>query len=194
MKKSRRRKRRIGQTVMRRGKRRKKGRRGELFIVLCSVLLPLLLNYWHFLYSTNLRESEKNYVLDEDDYELLQDNNITGFHRPKLVSFLRSPFFFSLWPSCGIALATHVFIWNLEVFACEIVRRAKNSSVWKKLRGTLMKSVRGFLTMRSLIEAARVGELLRKSSSAAYLVTMRVKLKFNLVFILVSLCVLLVLT
>ncbi|KAK6928905.1 Spt6, SH2 domain [Dillenia turbinata] len=29
------------------------------------------------------RESEKNYVLDEDDYELLQDNNITGFHRPK---------------------------------------------------------------------------------------------------------------
>ncbi|KAF8410946.1 hypothetical protein HHK36_003483 [Tetracentron sinense] len=28
-------------------------------------------------------ESEKNYVLDEDDYELLQDNNITGFHRPK---------------------------------------------------------------------------------------------------------------
>ncbi|XP_057506714.1 LOW QUALITY PROTEIN: transcription elongation factor SPT6 homolog [Actinidia eriantha] len=32
------------------------------------------------------RESEKNYVLDEDDYELLQDNNITGFHRPKLES------------------------------------------------------------------------------------------------------------
>ncbi|CAA7401540.1 unnamed protein product [Spirodela intermedia] len=29
------------------------------------------------------RESEKHYVLDEDDYELLQDNNITGFHRPK---------------------------------------------------------------------------------------------------------------
>lgn len=29
------------------------------------------------------RESEKNFVLDEDDYELLQDNNITGFHRPK---------------------------------------------------------------------------------------------------------------
>uniref|UniRef100_A0A1D1YSQ9 Transcription elongation factor spt6 n=1 Tax=Anthurium amnicola TaxID=1678845 RepID=A0A1D1YSQ9_9ARAE len=29
------------------------------------------------------RESEKQYVLDEDDYELLQDNNITGFHRPK---------------------------------------------------------------------------------------------------------------
>ncbi|KAI3888192.1 hypothetical protein MKW92_031893, partial [Papaver armeniacum] len=26
-------------------------------------------------------ESEKNYVLDEDDYELLQDNNV-GFHRP----------------------------------------------------------------------------------------------------------------
>ncbi|XP_057970915.1 transcription elongation factor SPT6 homolog isoform X2 [Malania oleifera] len=32
------------------------------------------------------RESEKNYVLDEDDYELLQDNNITGFHRPKAES------------------------------------------------------------------------------------------------------------
>ncbi|KAK6933979.1 Spt6, SH2 domain, partial [Dillenia turbinata] len=32
------------------------------------------------------RESEKNYVLDEDDYELLQDNNITGFHRPKVES------------------------------------------------------------------------------------------------------------
>ncbi|XP_042395241.1 transcription elongation factor SPT6 homolog [Zingiber officinale] len=29
------------------------------------------------------RDSEKNYVLDEDDYELLQDNNITGFHRPQ---------------------------------------------------------------------------------------------------------------
>ncbi|XP_058105794.1 transcription elongation factor SPT6 homolog [Magnolia sinica] len=29
------------------------------------------------------RESEKNYLLDEDDYVLLQDNNITGFHRPK---------------------------------------------------------------------------------------------------------------
>jgi transcription elongation factor SPT6 len=28
------------------------------------------------------RESEKNYVLDEDDYELLQDNNV-GYHRPK---------------------------------------------------------------------------------------------------------------
>ncbi|KAG9449004.1 hypothetical protein H6P81_008969 [Aristolochia fimbriata] len=32
------------------------------------------------------RESEKNYVLDEDDYELLQDNNITGFRRPKIGS------------------------------------------------------------------------------------------------------------
>ncbi|XP_068664398.1 transcription elongation factor SPT6 homolog isoform X2 [Aristolochia californica] len=32
------------------------------------------------------KESEKNYVLDEDDYELLQDNNITGFHRPKIGS------------------------------------------------------------------------------------------------------------
>ncbi|CAK9170436.1 unnamed protein product [Ilex paraguariensis] len=31
------------------------------------------------------RESERNYVLDEDDYELLQDNNIT-VHRPKLES------------------------------------------------------------------------------------------------------------
>ncbi|RRT79241.1 hypothetical protein B296_00003462 [Ensete ventricosum] len=31
------------------------------------------------------RDSEKNYVLDEDDYELLQDNNITGFHRPQPV-------------------------------------------------------------------------------------------------------------
>ncbi|KAJ4980659.1 hypothetical protein NE237_031496 [Protea cynaroides] len=29
------------------------------------------------------RESEKNYVLDEDDYELLQDNNATGFQRPR---------------------------------------------------------------------------------------------------------------
>ncbi|XP_072996636.1 transcription elongation factor SPT6-like [Typha latifolia] len=29
------------------------------------------------------RESEKTFVLDEDDYELLQDNNITGIHRPK---------------------------------------------------------------------------------------------------------------
>nr|CAD1827698.1 unnamed protein product [Ananas comosus var. bracteatus] len=29
------------------------------------------------------RESEKNFVLDEDDYELLQANNITGIHRPK---------------------------------------------------------------------------------------------------------------
>ncbi|ONK61390.1 uncharacterized protein A4U43_C08F29410 [Asparagus officinalis] len=29
------------------------------------------------------RESERNYELDEDDYELLEDNNITGFHRPK---------------------------------------------------------------------------------------------------------------
>ncbi|CAL9209230.1 transcription elongation factor SPT6 homolog [Musa acuminata AAA Group] len=29
------------------------------------------------------RDSEKNYVLDEDDYELLQDNNITGFRRPQ---------------------------------------------------------------------------------------------------------------
>ncbi|CAH1432781.1 unnamed protein product [Lactuca virosa] len=32
------------------------------------------------------RESEKNYVLDEDDYELLQDNNITRFRRPKVES------------------------------------------------------------------------------------------------------------
>lgn len=32
------------------------------------------------------RESEKNFVLDEDDYELLEDNNITGFHRPKMES------------------------------------------------------------------------------------------------------------
>ncbi|XP_042510385.1 transcription elongation factor SPT6 homolog isoform X2 [Macadamia integrifolia] len=29
------------------------------------------------------RESEKNYVLDEDDYELLQDNNAPGFQRLK---------------------------------------------------------------------------------------------------------------
>ncbi|KAL1821112.1 hypothetical protein ACET3Z_015981 [Daucus carota] len=29
------------------------------------------------------RESQKNYVLDEDDYELLEDNNVTGFRRPE---------------------------------------------------------------------------------------------------------------
>ncbi|KAL8133543.1 hypothetical protein AgCh_008853 [Apium graveolens] len=29
------------------------------------------------------KESQKNYVLDEDDYELLEDNNITGFRRPE---------------------------------------------------------------------------------------------------------------
>lgn len=29
------------------------------------------------------RETEENYELDEDDYELLQEANVTGFHRPK---------------------------------------------------------------------------------------------------------------
>ncbi|XP_057817210.1 transcription elongation factor SPT6-like isoform X2 [Cryptomeria japonica] len=29
------------------------------------------------------REAEENYELDEDDYELLQEANVTGFHRPK---------------------------------------------------------------------------------------------------------------
>lgn len=33
------------------------------------------------------RESERSYVLDEDDYELLQESNIT-VPRPKLVMFL----------------------------------------------------------------------------------------------------------
>lgn len=33
----------------------------------------------------NHRESERNYVLDEDDYELLQESNIS-VPRPKLVS------------------------------------------------------------------------------------------------------------
>ncbi|XP_058079231.1 transcription elongation factor SPT6 homolog isoform X2 [Magnolia sinica] len=32
------------------------------------------------------RESKKNFALDEDDYELLKDNNVTTFHRPKLGS------------------------------------------------------------------------------------------------------------
>lgn len=32
-----------------------------------------------------VRESERNFELDEDDYELLQDNNITGINRPKPV-------------------------------------------------------------------------------------------------------------
>lgn len=29
------------------------------------------------------RDTEENYELDEDDYELLQEANVTGFHRPK---------------------------------------------------------------------------------------------------------------
>eukprot|EP01018_Ginkgo_biloba_P029203 Gb_29261 [translate_table: standard] len=29
------------------------------------------------------RDAEENYELDEDDYELLQEANVTGFHRPK---------------------------------------------------------------------------------------------------------------
>ncbi|KAI3700278.1 hypothetical protein L2E82_44900 [Cichorium intybus] len=34
------------------------------------------------------RKSEKNYVLDEEDYELLEDNNVTGFRRPNVMSSL----------------------------------------------------------------------------------------------------------
>jgi hypothetical protein len=41
----------------------------------------------------NYRESEKSYVLDEDDYELLQESNIT-VHRPKNVSIVFSILFF----------------------------------------------------------------------------------------------------
>eukprot|EP00249_Psilotum_nudum_P035402 c55897_g1_i1 orf=83-529(+) len=29
------------------------------------------------------RDTEEQYELDEDDYELLQEANVTGFHRPK---------------------------------------------------------------------------------------------------------------
>ena len=36
------------------------------------------------VFTLNSRESERNYVLDEDDYELLQESNIT-VPRPKLV-------------------------------------------------------------------------------------------------------------
>ena len=71
--------------------RKKRGGKGNCMLIFSRVfqLMPFhldsyLIILWDFL---NLRESEKNYVLDEDDYELLQDNNITGFHRPKPVSF-----------------------------------------------------------------------------------------------------------
>lgn len=81
------------QTAMRRGKRRRKGRKGIIHsllvlpLVLISSWLPALI----LVFPPFFRDSEKHYELDEDDYELLQDNNITGFHRPKLVSLL--PFY-----------------------------------------------------------------------------------------------------
>lgn len=81
------------QTVMRRDKRRRKGRKGIIHsllvlpLVLVSSWLPALI----LVFPPSFRDSEKHYELDEDDYELLQDNNITGFHRPKLVSLL--PFY-----------------------------------------------------------------------------------------------------
>eukprot|EP00261_Vitis_vinifera_P016461 XP_010645420.1 PREDICTED: transcription elongation factor SPT6 homolog [Vitis vinifera] len=43
---------------------------------------------------------EKNFVLDEDDYVLLEDNNVLGIRRPKAVSFycpfINKVFFLSL--------------------------------------------------------------------------------------------------
>lgn len=81
------------QTAMRRSKRRRKGRKGIIhyLLVLPLVLIGSWLPALILVFPPFFRDSEKHYELDEDDYELLQDNNITGFHRPKLVSLL--PFY-----------------------------------------------------------------------------------------------------
>lgn len=82
-------------------KKRRKRLRFPLFFCPCFVWLQFILCsrggvvnrnrlcilYW--LVSTNYRESERNYVLDEDDYELLQESNIS-VPRPKVVNSFAS--------------------------------------------------------------------------------------------------------
>lgn len=157
---------------MRRGRRRKKERKGNSFLwpaIFLGKKLSLII-----LFATHNRESEKNFVLDEDDYELLEDNNITGFHRPKMVSFLAFPLvalFNEIHYFCLIGSLLFTFLrFSLGI----VVRRAKGSSGWKKLKGTLGGRALVFLTRRSLMEVGRVEGLLRRSLSGAYLVMMKV--------------------
>lgn len=80
-------------------KKRRKRLRFPFFFVLITIYLcsrggvvnrnRLCILYW--LVSTNYRESERNYVLDEDDYELLQESNIS-VPRPKVVNSIASLF------------------------------------------------------------------------------------------------------
>lgn len=74
--------------VMKRDTKRRKRRKGK-----DEDCFFLFLVHIGFFPGTNhrsitlllVRESERNFELDEDDYELLQDNNITGINRPKPV-------------------------------------------------------------------------------------------------------------
>lgn len=78
-------------------KRKKRFReKKEAFSFSYLYFLEYMLSF-HFF--SCARESEKHYVLDEDDYELLQDNNITGFHRPKPVSIDVLFLFVRIWCS-----------------------------------------------------------------------------------------------
>lgn len=74
-----------------RGIKRKRKRNGRCFLSLRKH------NTSYFFLFTEMqdvpRESEE-FMLDEDDYMLLQDNNITGISRPKLVSFLSETLLF----------------------------------------------------------------------------------------------------
>ena len=49
--------------------------------------LPFLMYAFLSSFVCHFRDLEKNFVLDEDDYVLLEDNNVLGIRRPKAVSF-----------------------------------------------------------------------------------------------------------
>lgn len=108
------------QTVMRRGKRRRKGRKGTIrsLIVLPLVLISSWLPALIFLVPPFFRESE--YQLDDDDYELLQE--ASGYQRPKLVSLL--PFI------CIMLYSIRIFAYLFGEFVVDVAcrRRAKSSS------------------------------------------------------------------
>lgn len=115
----------------------------------------------------SFRESERNFELDEDDYELLQDNNITGINRLKPV-----------WALCQNIYMT--LIWQCISTVCFNVvfcREQPNSRGWRRQEGVMMLGKgQDFLMKTNQIETGLVGVQLKRNWSVVCLVMMKVTL------------------
>lgn len=98
------------------------------YVTQSSMRLCMLTPKWYLVYWF-YRESERNYELDEDDYELLQESNIS-VHRPKLVSFL---FCTSSFPYMEL-MCWCIILYNVVALFQLLVHIDQESKKFKRLK------------------------------------------------------------